>query len=312
MAGRKKKETQENNEPKFNALDSGVLPDVARPFDPIEDLNLPEFSTSSTLTTESVSNRDSNGFLKGVEYKFTEDGLIDWKAMIPDEFIGLNKETFKKKGIDIYKISEEKFKELKAAASDREKTLMLGAIKWLLNVRGYSKIEINSKPCENRAVCDVQITWIPNKESGWKEIVTGGTGTYLFNPNDKMNFCIDSLAENRAVSRAVRNFLRIPTVSVEELSQDGSVGTLEEEIVNKYGPPTPHSSLIDIAKKHDYSFDKVKERALVLDEKKKKDNPEFTYESDKHNPNTWKVWEDIPPQRCLEFIGLLKKKENKE
>ena len=34
--------------------------------------------------------RDENGLVKNLEYKFTEDGAIDWRAMVPLKYLYVN------------------------------------------------------------------------------------------------------------------------------------------------------------------------------------------------------------------------------
>ena len=36
--------------------------------------------------------RDSNGLLEGVDYVFTEDGLIDWRKMVKTEYLVSNRD----------------------------------------------------------------------------------------------------------------------------------------------------------------------------------------------------------------------------
>lgn len=240
--------------------------------------------------------RDSNGFLKGIEYKFKEDGSVDYKSMIPNEFIGLNKENFKRKGIDIYSLGKAEFEALKEKAEDKEKTILLAGIRWLAMVRGYTKIKSVSKPIENRAVCDTQITWIPNQESMFREVVTSGTGTYFYDSNDKMRFFMDSLAENRSFCRNVRNALNITIVSNDELTA-GAAPEPEDNSNVCVGPPEPLKMLEKAMSDIKWTFDQLVAKIIA--------NPK---EGDViEEIQTWKTIKDIPKPRCLAYVERIKK-----
>ena len=50
--------------------------------------------------------RDSNGLVEGVEYAFNEQGFVDWRKMVKEEFLVANKQRTQETDVTKLKDSE--------------------------------------------------------------------------------------------------------------------------------------------------------------------------------------------------------------
>jgi len=151
--------------------------------------------------------RDKNGLItKGdVEYVFTEDGLIDWRKMIKSEYLVPNRQRTKE--TDVSKLS------------DNQLIILLGGIKELAQIRGYTNVGYTvTSPSPDYVVATCSIDWIPSYETEGQAVTFSAIGDASpQNTKDFARYFLGPIAENRAFVRCVRNFLRINIVSQEEL-----------------------------------------------------------------------------------------------
>lgn len=219
-----------------------------------------------------------------VVYVFNEDGTINWRKMIKPEFLVPNKERFEKNGKPVPKSIE--------GLEDRELIILLGGIKDLAKIRGYSKVHHDVKaPAGDYVVSACSIEWIPNYETENRAVTFTAIGdASVFNTNSFGKSFLAAIAENRAFVRSVRNFLQINIVSQEELGANGSTPQQEPET------DTASSALKEIMTAYGVSFDKVK-ATLIKD---KFDNAE-----------TFSKVEDIPKFKQFELIERIKKAASK-
>ena len=143
--------------------------------------------------------RDADGLIAdgSVEYKFTEDGLIDWRKMIKPEYLVPNKS----------RTSETDVTKLK----DYQLIILLGGIKELAQIRGYAAVNYDVvSPSSDYVVATCSITWSPNYETEDKHLTFSAIGDASpSNTKDFAKFFLGPIAENRAFVRCVRNFLKI-------------------------------------------------------------------------------------------------------
>jgi len=201
--------------------------------------------TAKKKTVKPVK-RDVNGLLDSVDYIFNEDKVIDWRAMIKEKYLVPNRDRTQETDISILK--------------DSELIILLGGIKELAQIRGYTSVDYDVKcPTPDYVVATCRINWIPNYETEGKEIVFSAIGDA--SPNNTKSFAknfLGPIAENRAFVRCVRNFLKINIVSQEELGDNKSAN---------YSPPqeeqaaiSPHSLLESAMKEKNVSFVNLKKR----------------------------------------------------
>lgn len=177
--------------------------------------------------------RDQDGLLKNLEYKFKPTGFVDWRAMIPKEYLCLNREKFLKKenALDVDDLTEDEYAKLLANAKEQDILIKLAGLKELAQIRGYEDIRTHVFAVEGRIVAETRITWSRNFESPC--VTTSGTADATpENTNGLAQRHLVAIAENRSFARAVRNFLQIHTVSQDEvkfenveLSEKSSPGT---------------------------------------------------------------------------------------
>lgn len=188
--------------------------------------------------------RDEKGLLKGIEYKFV-DGLVNWVALIPDKFI-VAKPGFEDKA----------FEELQ----DNEKLILLGGFKHLAKIRGYSDLYYKSFTASDHFVSlACHIDWMPNFET--EDLPVGFESCADAHPGstDQMfsNF-LTTIAENRAFSRCVRNFLGINILGKEEMQ--GAQQSMESKETNQASKSSinPNKLLADLLDEEGLTFKRLK------------------------------------------------------
>jgi hypothetical protein len=191
--------------------------------------------------------RNIYGLLTKLEYKYCEDGSIDWRKMIPSEYLVPNK----------LKTSENDISKLE----DKDLIILLGGIKYLAQLRGFKDVSYKiSYVAHGMVVISCTITWIPNYETEGREIsFTSLAGASFENTNDFGKNYLPEIAENRAFCRCVRNFLKINIVSKEELGDNNSFNGAAKV------PLKEANILKDLMIKKNISFETLKKK-LVTEE----------------------------------------------
>jgi len=244
--------------------------------------------------------RNEYGLRSNLEYIFRDDGTVDWaKMLLPNHFV-INKsyenQIVEKLGKPLSEVTPNEIE-------DHQKLTLLAGSRYLLDLRGYSKLKY-SRPVygSNGSVSvECEITFTPNFETDMKELVFSGIGEATTNNSgpigkNKMGewaYYLAAIAENRAFVRCLRNALRITILSKEEAQFE----TVSAPIIQN-STVDPHSMLKAImdSKKPKVSFDLLKSTVIK-------------YHSDKikSDPNNWNSLKDIPPNEVFTLIGLLKK-----
>lgn len=234
--------------------------------------------------------RDGTGLLKNITYLFKEDGTIDWKLMIPDKYIVVNKEFFERNNIATPTSAE--------GLEDKQKLVLLGGIKEIAKIRGLISVEKKIWESSNdRAVVSCKIVFAPNYETDMKPLVYEEVASAtLNNTNSFSQLFLETIASNRAFVRAVRNALRIDILGSDELS--GVSGAVNNE--NSGSENEPWHALRDAAqnavtKKYPQGFKNFEEFKAALVEKAQAGAAE------------WNEWKDIPTNTIFNLISQLKK-----
>jgi len=226
--------------------------------------------------------RDDNGLItsKSIDYIFTEDGLVDWRKMVKPEFLVPNRDRTKE--TDVSKLS------------DSQLIILLGGIKELAQIRGYTDVTyVVVSPTPDYVVATCTITWLPNYETEGHVVTFSAIGDA--SPNNTKDFAkhfLGPIAENRAFVRCVRNFLRINIVAQEEL---GSVKFLAEE--NQASQTDPKTILMTLMKEKGLSFEIIKNKLV---------------KEGYDNANGLGSIGDIPKIKVFELIERLKKAKTKK
>ena len=226
--------------------------------------------------------RDDNGLItsKSIDYIFTEDGLVAWRKMVKPEFLVPNRDRTKE--TDVSKLS------------DSQLIILLGGIKELAQIRGYTDVTyVVVSPTPDYVVATCTITWLPNYETEGHVVTFSAIGDA--SPNNTKDFAkhfLGPIAENRAFVRCVRNFLRINIVAQEEL---GSVKFLAEE--NQASQTDPKTILMTQMKEKGLSFEIIKNKLV---------------KEGYDNANGLGSIGDIPKIKVFELIERLKKAKTKK
>jgi hypothetical protein len=189
--------------------------------------------------------RGTDGLIKGIDYVFNEDGLIDWRKMIKTEHLVPNKD----------RTSETDVSKLK----DSQLIILLGGIKDLAQIRGYTDVRYDVvSPSPNYVVATCSISWKPNYETEGQEVTFSSIGDASHeNTKSFAKLYLGPIAENRAFVRCVRNFLKINIVSAEELGD------------TKFAPETstenksdPYNILDSVMKEKGVTFSHIKTKLI--------------------------------------------------
>lgn len=232
--------------------------------------------------------RNDKGLIEGLSYKIDETGMIDWKSMIPSEFLYVNPDLKRREKLEKkYNKNYNDIDPILDNVEDSDLIMMLGATKYLLRIRGFSKVSVPPVVSnDNYASVHCTIDFIPNFESEGRPIsYSENACAHPGNTNGFGQKYLLEMATNRALARCVRNFLNINIVSKEEL---GSNNIEEEE--NKIITPNPYKILEDLM---------VSKKTSIEDLNKKFNS--------KDSDTKWSKVSDIPKLKMFQIIGEMKK-----
>lgn len=151
------------------------------------------------------------GLRTDIDYKFKEDGFIDWRAMVNPEHLTVNRQYFERFNKTVPESIE--------GLPDEQLLIKLQGLKDLLKFRQY--LNLYQDPVhisENNVTVKTTIEWAPNYETNNKSITFESIADAT--PNNASGFgtnYLATIAENRSLCRCIRNFLGINVCSVEEV-----------------------------------------------------------------------------------------------
>jgi len=244
--------------------------------------------------------RDERGLLKGVEYKFKEDGTVDWRSMIPEEFLYPNKDWFETRNMPVPKTAE--------GLEDRQLLVMLGGIKHIAKLRGYSYVDYEWAPHSTPEHVAVKCTigFIDNFETrqgkyGSDISFSSLANASISNMSDFVAKFPETIAENRAFVRCVRGFLGINICSDEEIDKN------KEYLVDARGDqknklPNPSDILRKVVEKqlNITSFEEFVGKLRALYKAK-----EYRPTIDVKEIGNWSDFSDIPKAEVRNIIGVI-------
>jgi len=216
---------------------------------------------------------------------------IDWKALIPDSEIVLNREAFLKKGINVNELSKEDQASLKAEAAENEKLIKLNGFKHLARLRGLkaSKCHVVESSAE-RVVVQQMLSFLPNSENPEGLEVHAVANATLNNVmGATFQSYLEPIAQNRAFVRAVKDALGINILGQDELPLEANA-----IIVEKTAGPSIHAALDQVMESKCISWSDLK-ATLV--------SKEHEYQGCRD----WNSSKDIPQATVLGLLTELKK-----
>lgn len=252
----------------------------------------------STLSPFQKYSRNEYGLLNSVNYHFNDDGSINWRKMIKNEFLYPNKGWFD--------LRKKEFPNSIEGLADNQLLIMLGGIKELAKLRGFENVSYEVLNIgDNYVTAKCQIAWIGNYETDNRVVAFEDVANATADNTD--DFCIkflETIACNRAFVRCVRNFLNIHIVGADEIDKSKTAlpSTLQE---NGYDssvvPITPTNILEKI----------LREKRNITDFNGFKELLRELWSSDSYRNESVKEWnkfEDIPAKEARLLLSIITKK----
>ena len=239
-----------------------------------------------------VYKRNGHGLLENVEYIFNEDGSVNWRAMIKEEFLYPNKGWFDSRNQPVPTSPED--------LEDKQLLIMLGGIKELAKMRGYSTVAfdvVHSSDGYVTAKC--MINWNKNYETQDEVVYEDYANATLSNTD---NFCakfLETIACNRAFVRCVRNYLNIHIVGADEI--DKAQSTAQSYESDTVATPITPVDLLEKTLREKHNVDSFEGCKNVLRDLWKSES----YRNEK--AKEWSCFKDIPAKEARKLIVVLNK-----
>lgn len=209
---------------------------------------------------------------------------INWRSKVSDKHLYTKDESLKDK--DVKDIEDAKL------------IIKLGGINELANLRGFDSVEYDIVKAElDHVVMQCRIKWIEKEVDGIKlpaQTYCSTAGASRENSDPFWHDLLETCAENRAFTRAVRKYLGVNIVGEEEIQKAKKAPTVA------VGSPNPQSTLLKVmANKGIDDLDALK--AVLRGHFKTGKFDDTFIESIKG----WEAVSDIKPKECKVLIGIL-------
>jgi hypothetical protein len=234
--------------------------------------------------------RNEFGLVEDVEYKYNEDGSINWRAMIPTEHLYPNKGWFEARNQPMPNSTE--------GLEDYQLLIKLSGIKELAKLRGFSNVNYDVVKCEmDHVAIKCSIDWLGNFESGNQPIAFQDiANATAYNTSNFAQKFLETIATNRAFVRCVRNFLNIHIVGADEIDTSNNKSAPMQQESVAYGPLNVLMSQVKLSGS-DQDFEIFKEILRGLYKNNAYKNKDV---------KNWKTWGDIPKTEITKLIKVLK------
>jgi hypothetical protein len=253
------------------------------------------------ISKETKYSRNSLGLLQSVDYKFNEDGSVNWRAMVDSKHLFPNKSWFEARNKPVPRSVD--------GLQDNQLLIKLAGIKELAKLRGYSSVRYNVIKCEKDHVSiKCEISWVPNfenpsQESDYLPASTQFEDVANATTENTSSFAtkfLETIAANRSFVRCVRNFLNVHIVGDDEIDKsNGLPQHPEADEVEPLKKLTPNGVLENLAstKLKCNSFNGFKDKLREL----------WTlelYRNDK--AKDWGTYDDVPAKEARLLINIIK------
>ncbi len=198
---------------------------------------------------------DENGLIKDTPYIFDEKGYINWRAMVPPEFLYANpsnKARMEKKYGKLY----DQIKPIEDKVEDSDLVITLAGLKHLLRIRRFKSVKYNIKESnENYASINCEILFCGNFETlNEDQVYSENACAHMGNTNNFARQYLLEIASNRALARCIRSYCNINIVSREEL---GASIENEQDNTPKIAPAKQCSMLKDLMSVKKVTFEHI-------------------------------------------------------
>jgi hypothetical protein len=264
----------------------------------------------NTTQPESTTPTPTSAVQPNPVYPRKPDGTINWRALVQPSHVYVKKGDEAKVatalGVTPQDIKEGKFDTTRV--EDKHLVIRKAGLIELARIRGYTSAAPEVKHASrDYVVIQTHIHWKAFEEQ--TAVVTGGVGeASCDNTSSFMRVYLAAAAENRAFSRAVRQFLNIDIVSADELGGNGVEPEVDSapSVASSLTPQGVLQKTVDEAKS---SFDKIKAASVA---KFKHDTEQLAKDpaykaAFKSDPSTWMKYEDISALDCMTLIELINK-----
>jgi len=246
--------------------------------------------------------RDSYGLLKNTEYVFDDNGNVNWRKMVPVEFLYVNGDARRKEMIERkYKKSVKEIDVVADNVEDRDLVITLAGLKHLLRLRGYSSVSFHTnESSETFASVNCYIDFLPNFETeGVAQSYSENGSAHLRSTDGFMRAYLVEAATNRAFARCIRNYLNINIVSREELFDESKAAQIDGGNSPLLTNGSPQSILEKKCSEAGFGFNALKLAAIKYKDKLG------------NAPEPWTKFSDIPAQDCYVLLEMIKTKDDK-
>lgn len=216
----KKLKDKEDNKLEVKQEIALELPKVEVTIEPEKEEITPNIKSSPILNQIKTIERDELGLIKSLEYKYTEEGLVDWRALIPVKYLYINNDPRNRAKLEKkYNKSYEQIDILNDKVADSDLIISLAGLKFLGRIRGITEVKEEIKTSnENYASVTSIVTYGGNFETEMRTITfSASASATLENTTSFYQKYLVEAASNRAFARNIRNQLSINIVSREEL-----------------------------------------------------------------------------------------------
>ena len=261
-------------------------------------------ASAQEQTKETKYSRNSLGLLQSVDYKFNEDGSVNWRAMVDPKHLFPNKSWFEARDKPTPRSVD--------GLQDNQLLIKLAGIKELAKLRGYTSVRYNVIKCEKDHVAiKCEISWVPNfenpsQESDYLPASTQFEDVANATTENTSSFAtkfLETIAANRAFVRCVRNFLNVHIVGDDEIDKsNGLPQHPEADEVEPLKKLTPNGVLESLAstKLKCSSFNSFKDKLREL----------WTLELYRNDDaKNWQKYDDVPAKEARLLINIIKNED---
>ena len=234
--------------------------------------------------------RDANGLIEGVSYEYSPSGGIEWKAMVPKEFLYVNPDMKRRDKIEKeYGKSYDQIDPIADKVKDADLVILLNGLRHLLHLRGHNYVMLTpTQSTIEYASVNCEISFTPSFESEGRTIIHQDNAcAHQGNTNNFAQNYLVEIASNRAFCRCVRAFLKINIVSREELG-----ASIEQEAPKSVMAPAKQIKMLE-----DIMLAKGVIWKTISDKLK----------SENRFSEAYKSIHDLPKDLVFEFIERIKK-----
>lgn len=253
--------------------------------------------------------RDSRGLRTDIVHQYRADSTVDWKRMIPAEFLYVAEEheaaVVKQFGkplaeIDVYQVD------------DRKLRVYLGGWKKLLAIRGFTSL---TNPCTfvtpEKAVATCTIQFTPNYETDMQPVAYSWTASasYANTSGDIAQLFLEATACNRAFSLCLRGFLNVNIVGKDEIGPSRRGKAADQGVAPPADQPSSEAAPTTTIVAADTLHKRCAEKGLTFEQFK---TAALNYKAElTGDPTKWTQYSDVEGPDAWTLLGKLKAAEEK-